>query len=176
MSGRDWFVRGFLTLAVLGLLAVALDSLAFSDASFTAGSSAVATVTAGDLHHANDHDGRLLIDAAGLAPGDVRGGRMSLTGLGDLNGRYTLSSAGLSERPSAPRLADTLDMTIVDETHGTSLYRGPVSGFSSVDLGIIGPGDARSYSLTLSYPEGDVDARLQGATLTLALRVAGVTP
>jgi hypothetical protein len=67
-------------------------------------------------------------------------------------------------------------MTIVDETHGTSLYRGPVSGFSSVDLGIIGPGDARSYSLTLSYPEGDVDARLQGATLTLALRVAGVTP
>ncbi len=87
---------------MLGLLAVALDSLVFSDASFTAGSSAVATVTAGDLRHVNDHDGRLLIDAAGLVPGDVRGGRMSLTGLGDLDGRYTLSAAGLAESSVLP--------------------------------------------------------------------------
>lgn len=172
---RDWVVKGILTLAVLALLAASLDSLVFSDASFTAGSSAVATVTAGDLRHVNDQDGRLLIDAAGLVPGDVRTGRMTLTGLGDLPGRYTLSTAGLAEHPVSPRLSDTLELAIDDETGGATLYSGPVSGFANADLGVIGPGDTRSYSVTLTYPEGDNDARLQGATMTLTLRVTGVT-
>jgi hypothetical protein len=174
-SGTGWVVKGLLTLGVLAVLALTLDSLAFSDASFTAGSSSVATITAGDLRHVNDHDGRLLIEASGLVPGDVRSGTMSLTGLGDLAGRYTLSAAGLAEQPGSPRLSDTLALAISDQAAGTTLYEGPVSGFSSVDLGTIGPGDSRSYSVVLSYPEGDDDSRLQGAAMTLSLRIAGVT-
>jgi hypothetical protein len=170
-----WVVKGLLTLGVLAVLAVTLDSLAFSDASFTSGSAAVATVTAGDLRHTNDHDGRLLIDASGLVPGDVHSGTMTLTGLGDLAGRYTLSAAGLGEKPASPRLSDILVLAVTDHHDGTTLYDGPVSSFSGVDLGTIGPGDVRSYTVTLSYPEGADDGRLQGASMTLALGVAGVT-
>jgi hypothetical protein len=174
-NGRGWVVKGLLTLGVLTALALTLDSLAFSDASFTSRSAAVATVTAGDLRHANDHDGRLLIDASGLVPGDVGSGIVTLTGLGDLAGRYTLSAAGLAERPVSPRLSDTLVLAVTDQHDGTTLYDGPVSAFSSVDLGTIGPGDARSYAVTVSYPKGADDGRLQGASMTLTLRVAGVT-
>lgn len=173
-SSKGWVVKGLLTLGVLAVLALTLDSLVFSDASFTAGSSAVATVTAGDLRHLNDHDGLLLIDASDLVPGDVRSGTMSLTGLGDLSGRYALAADGLAEAPGSPRLSDALDLVVTDEAEGTTLYEGPVSSFSGVDLGMLGPGDTRSYSVTLSYPDGAADLRLQDASLTLTLRVAGV--
>jgi hypothetical protein len=174
-SRKGWIVKGLLSLGLLSVLAFTLDSLVFSDATFTSGSANVASATAGDLRLANTRDGQLLIDAAGLVPGDVRSGSMTLTGEGDLAGQYVLSASGLVDTPSSPRLSDALSMTVEDGTTGATLYDGPVSGFSSADLGAIAPGEAHTYSVTLTYPEGTDDSRLQDATMVLSLRVVGVT-
>ena len=57
-----------------------------------------------------------------------------------------LSASGLVDTPSSPRLSDALAMTVEDGTTGATLYDGPVSGFSSADLGVIAPGEAHTYS------------------------------
>ena len=90
--------------------------------------------------------------------------------------RFTLSASGLTDTPGAPRLSDALTLTVEDVTGtATTLYQGSVAAFSAVDLGTISPGDARSYSFTLAYPEGTADAALQGAAMTLGLRITGVS-
>jgi hypothetical protein len=69
-----------------------------------------------------------------------------------------------------------LVLTVEDVT-GTpaTLFQGTVSAFSAVGLGSIGPGETRTYRLTLAYPAGPNDAALQGATMTLGLDVTGVS-
>ena len=51
-----------------------------------------------------------------------------------------------------------------------------MAAFASADLGDIAPGASRTYRLTLDYPDGANDSALQGATMTLVLQVAGVSP
>jgi hypothetical protein len=163
---------------VLAVLAFTLHALVFSDASFSAGSANPADVfVAGDLSHANDRSGQVMILASGLDPGGSRVGTMMLTGTGNVPGMFTLSASSLVNTPAAAALSDVLTLTIEDITGtATTLYDGAVTDFSDADLGTISPGAARSYRLTLEYPDGPVDAGLQGATMTLSLLVTGVTP
>ena len=78
--------------------------------------------------------------------------------------------------PAVPQLSDTLVLTVQDVTGtATTLDPGSVSLLLRGDLGTIAPGAARSYRLTLSYPAGTDNAALQGATMTLALQVTGVS-
>jgi hypothetical protein len=170
---RIW--KGFLSLAVLAVLALTLGSVVFSGASFTTASANPASVfTAGKLLHTNDQAGRITVDAAGLLPGMSRGGTIRLTNSGNVQGRFTLSAAGLSDIPSRPRLSDTLTLTVKD-AGGSPLYEGPVSGFSTVDLGTLAPGAACTLVLTVAYPDGAIDIGLQGAATSLGLQITGVT-
>jgi hypothetical protein len=173
---RGWIVKGLLSLGVLAVLSLSLNSLVFSSASLTApGATGYASFTAGALGHLNSQNGRLVIDAGGLVPGDSVSGAMVLTGTGDVPGSYTLSASGLTDTSTSPRLADTLVLSIRDTTAGRTLYDGAASGFSSVALGSISPGESHGYSVTLTYPDGTNDSRLQGATMVLGLRVVGVS-
>jgi hypothetical protein len=175
-SSKAFIIKGLLSLGLLAVLAFALSSVAFSGASFTSVSqNPINQVAAGSLLHVNDQDGRLMIDAGGLVPDTSRAGTLTLTATGSLTGQYSLSASGLTDTPSSPRLSDALTLTIEDLTTSTTLYEGSVSGFSSKDLGAIAPGGARSIRVTLTYPPGTNDAALQGATMTLGLRVTGVT-
>ena len=97
--------KAFLTLVVLALLAVALQSLVFSGANFTSSSGNPGnTFTAGTFGHTNSKDGVLVIDAAGLWPGASKTGTLTITGTGDFAGAYTLTKASVVDAPAAPRL------------------------------------------------------------------------
>jgi hypothetical protein len=169
--------RALLSLVVLASLAVALQSVVFSGADFTAASTDPGnSFTAGDLAHTNSGDGQVVIDAAGMVPGASKSTTLTLTGSGDLTGAYTLSESGVADTPASPGLSGVLVLTVEDVT-GTpaTLFQGTVSAFSAVGLGSIGPGETRTYRLTLAYPAGPNDAALQGATMTLGLDVTGVS-
>ena len=173
-----WIWRGLLSLVVLAGLAFTLKTVAFSGATFTAGSASPVNVfVAGRLSHTNDQDGRLMIRASDLLPGTSAAGTMTLTATGSLGGVFTLGAANLVNTPAAPRLSDVVTLVVEDITGTTrTLYSGSVSAFTAASLGTIAPGTARTYRLTLAYPAGTIDASLQGATLTLSLLVTGVAP
>ena len=172
-TNRVW--KGFLTLAVLAMLAFTLHAVAVSGASFTAASANPANVfTAGTLLHTNDKAGQVTVDAGGLLPGLSKTGSLTLTNAGTVNGTFTLGAYGLSDVPASPRLSDTLTLSVQD-AGGGSLYDGPVSGFSAADLGTLGPGASRTLTLTVAYPDGAIDVDLQGATTSLSLQITGVS-
>jgi hypothetical protein len=171
-----WLRSGLLALCVLALLALTLHSLRLSDATFAAASSNQGNVfVAGTLAHSNDRNGQVMITATGLEPGGSTSGTMTLTGAGNVTGAYTLTPASLVNVPVSPALSDTLDLIVEDVADGETLYDGPVGAFSEAELGEIAPGATRSYHLTVEYPDGPNDGRLQGATMTLVLRVTGVS-
>ena len=175
---REKAVKALLSLAVLALLGVALQSLVFSDASYTAGSGNPGNVfTAGSLSHSNTHDGQVVLAAAGLLPGGPsRSGTLAITGGGTLGGAYTLSRVGLTDEPVSPALSAALTLRIEDVTAGTTLYSGTPAAFSSIALGTIAPGETRTYRFTLTFPAAGATSGLQGATRALRLRFTGVTP
>ncbi len=172
-----WIWRGVLSLVVLAVLAFTLNALVFSGASFTAGSANPASVfVAGSLSNSNDQSGQVMLNASGMAPGASSVGTMKLTNSGNVSGAFTLNPTSLANTRASPRLSDALVLTVADVTGtATTLYQGSVSAFSAASLGTIAPGAARSYQLTLSFPAGTNSAALQGATMTLALQVTGVS-
>jgi hypothetical protein len=179
-SRRGFWVRsGLLGLVVFALLAFTLHSLRLSDASFAAASTNTSNVfIAGDLGHINHRDGTVMLTASGLEPGTSVDNTMTLTGTGTVAGDYTLSPSSLVNTPSSPALSDELILTIEDLTAGTTLYDDDVTTFMTADppdLGTIAPLGMRSYRVTITYPDGPDEGLLQGATMTLALRVTGVS-
>jgi hypothetical protein len=177
MSRTTRIRRALPSLLVLMALAFTLHSVQSSGASFATGAVNPGNIfVAGILAHDNSQNGQLVLAASGLEPGDSSVGTMTLTGNGDVVGTYTLSASSLVNVPAMPELSDALTLTIEDITGAaTTLYDGTVSDFDARALGAIPPGSARSYRLTLAYPSGPNDAALQGATMTLVLRVTGVS-
>ena len=168
--------RALLSLAVLALLAVVLQSLVFSGASFTSGSGNPGNVfTAGTLSHMNDKNGLIMLDAAGLRPGQSQSGEMTITGGGDFAGAYTVSKASLADDPASSGLSSVLTIRIEDVTGTTTLYNGTVAAFTTVSIGTIAPGEAHTYRITLTFPVGAATSAMQGATMQLGLQITGTS-
>jgi spore coat-associated protein N len=167
-----------LTLLVLALLAVALQSLAFSGASFTiARGNPGNAFTAGTLTHVNSKSGAFVVNAADLRPGQSSQGSLTITGGGDVTGAYTLSKASASDVPASPGLSNTLTLLIEDTTGtATILFSGTAAAFTTVSLGSIAPGATRQYRFTLAFPVAAATPGLQGASTSLGLLIKGVTP
>jgi hypothetical protein len=169
--------KALLSLVVLALLAVALQSLAFSDASFTAGSANPANVfTAGSLSHTNSRAGQVIVDAADLRPGMSKQGTVTITGAGTLPGLYALNKGTVVDNPASPGLSRTLVLFIQETGVATPLYNNTVDLMpASLTLGTIAPGAARTYLVRLTYPTAGADPALQGASMTLPLQFTGVS-
>ena len=171
--------KAFLTLVVLALLAIALQSLVFSGASFTSSSAnAGNTFTAGTLSHTNSENGLVVLAATDLRPGQTSTtGSLTITGSGNLTGTYIMSKASVVDTPASPGLSNALNI-IIEDTTGTptTLYSGPISGFTSVPLGTIAPLQQRSYRFSLNFPLANANSALQGASMTLTLQFTGITP
>ena len=169
--------RAFFSLLVLAALAVTLQSLVFSGASFTARSGDPGNIlTAGNLGHTNSRDGQLLVDAAGILPGGSKAGTLTLTGTGDLPGAYTLAKTGVVDTPAFPGLSSALVLTVEDITAvPRTLSSTTVASFTSVTLGVVAPSEVRQYRVTLAFPAGAADPGLQGAATALGLQFTGVT-
>jgi len=169
--------NAFLTLVVLALLAVALQSLVFSGAGFTSADGNPGSIlTAGNLGHTNSKDGQLVVDATGILPGGSKVGTLTISGTGDLSGAYTLAKTGVVDAPAAPGLSSALVLTVEDITVAPrTLSSTTVAAFASVSLGVLAPGEARQYRVTLAFPAGAADPGLQGASTELGLHFTGVT-
>ena len=171
--------KALLSLLVLAILAVTLQSFVFSNASYTAGSSKPAnTFTAGTLTHSNPMDGQVVLAAVGLRPGGpAQSGTLTITGGGTVAGAYTISKVSLTDTPAAPALSAALTLRIEDVTGAAAtLYQGTPAAFASVATGSIAPGSPRTYRFTLSFPAANAPSSLQGATMLLRLQFTGVTP
>lgn len=170
--------KALLSLVVLALLAVALESLVYSDASFTAGSANPANVfTAGSLSHTNDKAGAVIVDASDLRPGMSKEGTVTITGTGTLTGVYSLNKGAVVDDPATPGLSTTLDLFIQEAGATTPLYDDRVSLLpATLALGPIAPGASRTYMIRLTFPLARADGALQGATMTLPLQFMGVAP
>ena len=171
--------KAFLTLVVLALLAVALQSLVFSGANFTSSSGNPGnTFTAGSLSHVNSKNGQVVLNAANLRPGQSQNGSLTITGGGDCSAGYTISKVSLTDTPASPALSAALTLTIDDMTTGAAVpeWSGAASTFSSVTIDTIAPGAGamRTYRFTLSYPTAKAVPALQGASMTLRLQFTGV--
>jgi spore coat-associated protein N len=169
--------KGLLSLLVLALLAVALQSLVFSNASYTAQSVNPANVfTAGALSHTNSKGGQVVLDGTNIRPGQTKTGTLTITGGGTLTGTYTLTKASLVDTPASPGLSNALTLQILDVTSGsTSLYNGVVASFASASLGAIAPGVTKTYQFNLVFPTASANSALQGDTMTLTVQFAGVS-
>jgi len=169
--------KALLSLVGLALLALALESLVYSDASFTAGSANPAnTFTAGSLSHTNDKAGTVIVDASDLRPGMSKEGTVTITGTGTLTGAYALNRGAVVDDPATPALSSTLDLFIQESGSATPLYDGRVSAMpATLTLGPIAPGTARTYTVRLTYPLARADAALRGATMVLPLQFVGVS-
>jgi hypothetical protein len=184
-GGRDTRLRsralwrvGLPALCVVALLAFTLQSLRLSDASLTAASSNTSNVfIAGTLAHVNDQNGKVVLSAAGMAPGDTLSGTMILTGAGNVPGTYTLSPLSVVDMPETPPLSGVLTVAVEETTGGVDVlldedYAGDLA---DIPLGTLSPGQVRSFRITLEYPDGPAVGELQGATTTMVLQVSGVS-
>ena len=170
--------KAVLSLLVLGLLAVTLQSLVFSGASYTKASANPGNAfTSGSLGHTNSKASQVVLSATNLRPGLSQNASLTITGTGTLSGTYTITKASLVDTPATPGLSKTLTLLVQDVTGtATTLYSGTASAFTSATAGSIAPGVTKTYRVTLTYPSTPVDPALQGASMALRLQFTGVTP
>lgn len=169
--------KALLSLVALTLLAVALQSLVFSDASYTSGSSNPANIfTAGSLSHANSKGGQVVFDAANLRPGLSKEGTVTLAGEGTLTGLYSLSKAAVVDDPVTPGLSKTLVLLVQEVGSPTPIYNDTVDLMpATLPLGSIAPGAERAYLLRLTYPATSANSALDGAAMSLTLAFTGTS-
>lgn len=157
--------------SLLAVLAVGGATSMFSAASFSSSSDNTTSAAAGAISVTNSKAGTAVISAAGMGPGDVRSGTLSLTNLGDIGSQAELKVTGLNDTPSSPALSSTLDLLVEDITGAAStIWSGKLGSFNSVGAGTIAAGGSRSYRLTLTWPGADKDDRLQAASSSFTFR------
>ena len=167
--------KALLSLVVLALLGVALQSLAFSGASFTAGSANTANVfTAGSLSHTNSEADQVVLNAIGIRPGQTRTGTLTIKGGGTLTGTYTLTNSGLVDTPAGPGLSHALTLRVQDVTSGSTLFNGVAASFSSATLGTIAPDVTKTFRFSLTFPAASADPALQGSSMSMTLKFMGI--
>lgn len=170
--------RGLLTLVILALLAVTLQTLVFSGASFLSSTANPGNaLLAGTVSHANDRDGQVILTAADLRPGATsQPGRVVITGGEDVAAAYSAVNAGIQDQPATPGLSNALRLRIRDVTGAPqTLYDGALNAFTAVGLATIAPGEARTFEFVLSWPSSAADPELQDATTTVHVRFVGVS-
>ena len=103
-------------------------------------------------------DGRAIVSANNLAPGDRTNGTVVVTNDGDAAGSLVLRASTVSDRPgpAGGNLSERLTLVVTDITRPgkNSVYRGPLRGLEGKTLGRIGAGEARSYRFGLLFREG----------------------
>ena len=111
-----------------------------------------------------------LIHVTDLVPGQSVSGNIALANVGESRGRLTLLRTGMVDVPGrfGGRLSDALELR-VEEGDGDA-WTGPLAGPDALDLGIMEPGEGRSYRLTLTLPDTGPRGRdnaVQGSSVTI---------
>ena len=111
-----------------------------------------------------------ILTASGLRPGQSVAGNVALANVGESPGRLTLLRTRMVDTPGrfGGRLSDAL-LLRVEEIGGGS-WTGPLTGPDALDLGVMEPGEGRSYRLTLTLPDTGPRGRdngVQGSSVTI---------
>ena len=111
-----------------------------------------------------------IIHATGLVPGQSVSGNVALANVGDTRGRLSLLRTGMVDVPGryGGRLSDALQLRVEDADGGA--WTGPLAGPSVLDLGVMEPGEGRSYRLTVTLPDTGPygrDNAVQGSSVTI---------
>ena len=144
------------------------DSAALPKSMFSSGSLALA-------------GGSVVMGARPLTPGQTMTGGVVLTNAGDAPGRFTLRASSLVDThgPAGGCMARTLRLTVTDVTVAGApqrLYEGSLAGFAGVEVGPLGPGALRTFRITVSFPQQDVEgSAFAGSGLSFAFVWAAVT-
>ena len=118
---------------------------------------AVARTTA-PLAHSNSRDGRAILVADDLRPGDHRSGEVTIRNEGGAGG------IALATRVSG-RLAERLRLTVADSRTGAAAMQTALAGAPScVPLGDLAAGESRTYRFTVSFDRGAGDQGYAGAS------------
>ena len=99
-----------------------------------------------------------------LVPGDRVAGKLTIANTGTMAGSFTLSGA---VRGSG-RLAEHLVLTVTERSRGVDslVYSGSLAGLRAVKLGLIGPGQARTFRFAVKLHSGRAQDGLQGLRTT----------
>jgi len=159
--------RAIATGALLALLAALVATAAPArerpaELGRMAAEGAVTLAAAGSSH--------AILTASNLRPGQSVAGSIALANVGESRGRLTLLRTGMVDTPG--RFGGPLSEALllrVEEVGGGS-WTGPLAGPDALDLGIMEPGEGRSYKLTLTLPDtggAGRDNAVQGSSVTI---------
>jgi spore coat-associated protein N len=142
--------------ALFILLLAAMMAVA-SGASFTSTSpNANNVVAAGIMKVDTDKSGGAILNIHGLVPGPhPQSGTVTLTNSGDADGLLTLSKSNVVNS-STPGLSGKLDLDVVDQSDGSTVYSGKIGGMPKVDAGSLAKGASKTYKFTVTFPDGGI--------------------
>ena len=137
---------GVIAVVVVFIIAVSLAS--FTDSSASKGN----TVTAGQAALGLSPSGQI-VSAANMRPGDARSGDVEVTNSGE--------RADLSLTVNAPGSAFTSALKLKVTPRGEPanvLYNGAFAAPAPIQLGTLGKGGSKSFTLSISLPQGTVSS------------------
>jgi hypothetical protein len=104
-----------------------------------------------------------ILSGRDLVPGDRVSGALTIANTGTLAGSFTLSGSV----HGSVRLADQLVLNVREHTRGAQslVYSGSLLAFRAARLGVIGPGQARTFRFEVVF-RSDSGDRLQGLRTT----------
>lgn len=162
--------RAWTLLAVLALLAIVVQTVVFTGASFTASTTNGSSFSAGNVRLTNDHDGLVIINSTYLRPGESSPVvTVNLTNSGNLTGAVTLSPGAATDTPATPAFSAVVHLVVVDNVSGATLYNGPVTGMGTLTLATLSSGQSHAYRLNLLFGTPDSDPALQGHATSVGL-------
>lgn len=107
-----------------------------------------------------------LLDLSALAVGDAATSSMTVANTGTGAGVFLLGGSTTGSRTLARHLR------LVVSSGDRPLYRGSLAGLDSVRLGVLAPGEARTYSLRVELASGS--DRLQGLQAAADFSISAV--
>jgi hemolysin type calcium-binding protein len=158
--GRRHLPRRLIATAVLaGALVGASQLFAAVIEPHNAGSQ-MRTAASGSLSLSNSREGAAIFTASNLAPGHSTEGTVTIANTGSAAGSLALSSAELSDSPGTygGNLSEVLDLQIAETGSGTEVYSGTLDSMPEQKLGLLAPGDSRTYRFSVSLPESESPA------------------
>ena len=141
--------------ALFILMLAAMMAVA-SGASFTSTTPNTGTVVAaGIMKIDTDKSGGAILNIHGLVPGHSDFGTVTLSNTGDADGVLSLSKSNVVNS-STPGLSGKLDVDIVDQSNGSTIYSGKLGAMPSIAAGSLAKGASKTYKFTVSFPDGGV--------------------
>ena len=141
-----------------------------------AGARAVAARSSGSMRISNSRQGRALLRATNLAPGDTVSGTVRIANSGPVPGTFRLAATDLTDIPGelGGRLSSVLELRVEDLSAGrATLYSGALGRLRNRPVGRLRPGEAHTYRLSATLPDADDPAGINsyaGSTVRLNLQ------